>query len=91
MSNIQAEVTHILGARNEWADELSRESMTVLLQKGWDPAKQFKISLSEIRLPKRGQFFLKDCLDRVPRRVGRFQQWLQTLGATELGATEWGG
>ena len=74
MNNIQAEVTHIPGIRNDWADELSRESITVLLQKGWDPAKQFKISLTEILLPKRGQFFPKDCLDRVPRRVGRFQR-----------------
>ena len=83
MSHIQAEVTHIPGVRNEWADELSRDSLAVLLQKGRDPAKQFKISLTEILLPKRGQFFPKDCLDCVPRRVGRFQQWLQTLGATE--------
>ncbi len=80
MSNVQAEVTHVPGAQNDWADELSREGITLLLQKGWDPAKQFKMSLDEIRLPKRGQFFPKDCLDRVPRRVGRFQQWLEGLG-----------
>ena len=54
MSNVQPEVTHVFGAQNEWADELSREGITLLLQKGWDPAKQFKISLDEVLLPKRG-------------------------------------
>ncbi len=68
------------GAQNDWADEVSRQEFALLLQKGWDPSKQFKMSLQEVLLPKRGQFFPKDCLDRVPRRVGRFQQWLEVLG-----------
>ncbi len=80
MCDIQAEVTHVPGAQNDWADELSRQGFTLLLQKGWGPSTQFKMSLQEVLLPKRGQFFPKDCLDRVPRRVGRFQLWLEVLG-----------
>ena len=80
MSNVQAEVTHVPGTQNEWADELSREGVALSLQKGWDPAKQFKMSLDEILLPKRGQFFPKGCLDRVPHRVVCFQQGLEGLG-----------
>ena len=68
------------GAQNDWADELSRQGFALLLQKGRDPSKPFKMSLQEVLLPKRGQLVPKDCLDRVPRRVGRFQLWLEALG-----------
>ena len=67
-------------ARNEWADELSKEGRAILLQKDRDPGKQFQMSLEEVLLPKQGQFFPKDYMDRVQRCVGRFQQWLEALG-----------
>ena len=53
--NFQAEVSHVKGVDNDYADELSRVELTSeLIRRGWNAERQFQFQLQDILCPSRG-------------------------------------
>ena len=75
--NFQAEVSHVKGIDNDYADELSREtSVESLLSKGWRESHEFKFDLQEVLKPRSGKLFPDGAEERAPPRLRRFTSWL---------------
>jgi hypothetical protein len=74
--NFQAEVSHVKGVDNDYADELSRrESTSELIRRGWNAEKQFQFQLQEILCPSRGKLFPAGAAERAPPRLAEFTSW----------------
>ena len=78
--NFRPRVDHCPGVDNDWADELSRQAIPTLLERGWDPAKRFHFSLKEVLLPSRGRVYPPEAYLQSPPTLQALADWLSSLG-----------
>ena len=75
--NFQAEVSHVKGVDNDYADELRRQQAEDLIRKGWASTKQFQFDLQEVLSPSRGKLYPPGSAERAPPRLRKLTSWLE--------------
>ena len=66
--DVEANINHVPGKDNPWADELSRFEGD-LSSKGWDPAKEVRIPLKEVLFPSFGKVFPMGAWAQLPKHA----------------------